>query len=89
MVGAEDRVLTLLYRIVGEGCAAKVTFEQRLEGRKQASCSGVSKCKGLDAEACLAFKEQQRLVWLEKVRMREVRDKDRSGGSRSWETRML
>lgn len=35
LVGAEDRVLTVLYRIVGEGCA-KVTFEQRLEVRKQA-----------------------------------------------------
>lgn len=57
-----------------------MTFEQSLEGRKDASCSGINKYKDLDAEACLTFKEQQRLVWLEKVRVREIRDKDRSGG---------
>ena len=59
LVGAADRVLAILYSIVGKGFA-KVTFEQRLEGSKEASSSGISKCKDLDAGACLIFEEQQR-----------------------------
>lgn len=44
----------ILYGIAGKGFA-KVTREQRLEGNKEGRFSGISKCKDLEAGACLLY----------------------------------
>lgn len=49
LVGAEEGLLALLYRIVGKGFT-KAIFEQGPEGVKGASFSGICKYKDLEQE---------------------------------------